>query len=205
MMKGVMMSAVLAVSPPPTTGQSEPAPTVSEAGQQVVTSLVTAGKQAFTSPYTVTVKKIEPIAGSNQVRVTLFVTGDDEPAHDFTETGHQVVTAFLNAGMHANVSGAGTATVQQIEAIEGGDDDSGDDDADENSDADALSGLVANAAAPVAPVAHTERAPAPEAPSALRRSRQQQAGKSLARPSMMIGQISASSRPVRRRSWRDRI
>ena len=126
----------------------EPAPTVSEAGQQVVTSLVAAGKQSFTSPYTVTVKKIEPITGSNQVRVTLFVTGDDEPAHDFTETGQQVVTAFLNAGMRANVSGAGTATVQQIEAIEGGDDDAGDDDADENSDADALSGLVANAAAP---------------------------------------------------------
>ena len=158
MMKGVMMSAVLAVSPPPTAGQSEPAPTVSEAGQQVVTSLVTAGKQTFTSPYTVTVKKIEPIAGSNQVRVTLFVTGDDEPAHDFTETGQQVVTAFLNAGMHANVSGAGTATVQKIEAIEGGDDDSGDDDADDNSDADALSGLVANADAPVPPL--TERASA---------------------------------------------
>ncbi len=66
---------------------------------------MTAGKQAFTSPYTVTVKKIEPIAGSNQVLVTFFVTGEDEPAHDFTETGHQVVTAFLNAGMHANVSG----------------------------------------------------------------------------------------------------
>ena len=164
MMKGVMMSAVLAVSPPPTTGQSEPAPAVSEAGQQVVTSLVTAGKQAFTSPYTVTVKKIEPIAGSNQVRVTLFVTGDDEPAHDFTETGQQVVTAFLNAGMHANVSGAGTATVQKIEAIEGGDDDSGDDDADENSDADALSGLVANADAPGAPVT-PESAPDASAPA----------------------------------------
>jgi hypothetical protein len=161
MMKGVMMSAVLAVSPPPTTGQSEPAPAMSEAGQQVVTSLVTAGKQAFTSPYTVTVKKIEPIAGSNQVRVTLFVTGDDEPAHDFTETGQQVVTAFLNAGMHANVSGAGTATVQKIEAIEGGDDDSGDDDSDENSDADALSGLVANADAPVAPATPSASPSAP--------------------------------------------
>jgi hypothetical protein len=134
---------------------------MSEAGQQVVTSLVTAGKQAFTSPYTVTVKKIEPIAGSNQVRVTLFVTGDDEPAHDFTETGQQVVTAFLNAGMHANVSGAGTATVQKIEAIEGGDDDSGDDDSDENSDADALSGLVANADAPVAPATPSASPSAP--------------------------------------------
>jgi len=85
----------------------------------------------------VTVRKIEPIAGSDQVRVTFFVTGDDEPAHDFTETGRQVVSALLNAGMHANVTGAGTAKVEQIEAVEGGDDDS-----DEDSDTDALSGLV---------------------------------------------------------------
>jgi hypothetical protein len=85
----------------------------------------------------VTVKKIEPVAGSNQVRVTFFITGEDEPAHDFTETGNQVVAALLNGGMHANVSGAGTAKVEKIEAVEGGDDDS-----DEDSDTDALSGLV---------------------------------------------------------------
>ena len=91
-----------------------------------------------------TVKKIEPVAGSNQVRVTFFITGEDEPAHDFTETGNQVVAALLNGGMHANVSGAGTAKVEKIEAVEGGDDDS-DDDSDEDSNTDALSGLVANA------------------------------------------------------------
>lgn len=147
MMKGVMMSATLSVSNAAATGNSEPAPAVAETGNQVVTSLINAGKQAFTSPYTVTVKKIEPVAGSNQVRVTFFVTGDDEPAHDFTETGNQVVTAFLDAGMHANVSGSGTATVEKIEAVEGGDDDA-EDDSDENSDADALSGLVANADSP---------------------------------------------------------
>jgi hypothetical protein len=39
--------------------------------------------------------------------------------------------------MHANVSGAGAAKVEKIEAVEGGDDDS-----DEDSDTDALSGLV---------------------------------------------------------------
>lgn len=154
MMKGVMMSAVLSVSNLPATeqsappaGKSEPADDMTEAGKQAVTSLVSASKQAFTSPYTVTVKKIEPIAGSNQVRVTLFVTGDDEPAHDFTETGKQVVTAFLDAGMHTNTSGAGTATLEQLEAVEGGDDDS-DDDSDEGSDTDALSGLVATADPP---------------------------------------------------------
>lgn len=137
MMKGVMMAATVSVSNVPAAGQTEPAENMTEAGTQVVTSLVDAGKQASTSPYTVTVRKIEPIAGSNQVRVTFFVTGDDEPAHDFAETGHQVVAALLDAGMHANVSGSGTATLEKIEAVEGGDDDSDDD-----SDTDALSGLV---------------------------------------------------------------
>lgn len=171
MMKGVMMTAVLAVSNLPATGQSEPpagqsepSHGVAEAGQKVVTSLVSAGKQALTSPYTVAVKKIEPIPGSNQVRVTFFVTGDDEPAHDFTETGQQVVAALLNAGMHANISGSGTATVQKIEAVEGGDDDS-DDDSDENSDADALSGLVANADPPAASVTPATPSPAPSVDS----------------------------------------
>ena len=131
MMKGVMMTATVSV---PAGGASE----------QAVTSLVNAGKQAYTGPCTVTVKKIEPVAGSDQVRVTFFITGEDEPAHDFTETGNQVVAALLNGGMHANVSGAGAAKVEKIEAVEGGDDDS-DDDSDEDSDADALSGLVANA------------------------------------------------------------
>ncbi len=142
MMKGVMMSATVAVSSKPATGQSEPAENMTEASTQVVTSLVNAGKQTPISPYTVTVRKIEPIAGSNQVRVTFFVTGEDEPAHDFTETGRQVVEALLNAGMHANVSGPGAATVEKIEAVEGGDDDSDDDNSDEATDSDALSGLV---------------------------------------------------------------
>jgi hypothetical protein len=104
---------------------------------QEVTSLLNAGKQAYTGPYTVTVKKVEPIAGSNQIRVTIFVTGEDEPAHDFTETGNQVVAALFSTGMHTLFSGAGSATVEKIEALEGGDDDSGDD-----SDEDALSGLL---------------------------------------------------------------
>lgn len=137
MMKGVMMTATISVS---ASGASQSTANVAEANMQAATSLVNAGKQAYTGPYTVTVKKIEPVAGSNQVRVTLFITGEDEPAHDFTETGNQVVAALLNGGMHANVSGAGVAKVEQIEAVEGGDDDS-----DEDSDADALSGLVANA------------------------------------------------------------
>lgn len=189
MMKGVMMTAMLAVTDIPATGESEPAPAKSEpptgqseaaqgkteAGVQVVKSLVSAGKQAYTSPYTVTVKKIEPIQGSNQVRVTFFVTGEDEPAHDFTETGSQVVAAFLNAGMHANAaassaSGASappTASVQKIEAVEGGDDDS-DEDSDENSDDDALSGLVADADAPTtaAGVQPTAPSAAPTEPTA---------------------------------------
>ena len=173
MMKGVMMSAIVSV-PKAQVGESEPAhaapepgtqpPTqTGQTGAQVVTSLVQAGKQTFTSPYTVTVKKIEPIPNTNQVRITFFVTGEDEPAHDFSETGNQVVAAFLNAGMHANISGAGGASVQKIEAVEGGDDDSddGSDDAsDENSDADALSGLVANADAP-ASAAPTPTPPQP--------------------------------------------
>ena len=146
MMKGVMMAATVSVSNVPATGQTEPAVNMTEASTQVVTSLVDAGKQASTSPYTVTVRKIEPIAGGNQVRVTFFVTGDDEPAHDFTETGRQVVAALLDAGIHTNVSGTGTTTVEKIEAVEGGDDDSDDD-----SDTDALSGLVANADSPATP------------------------------------------------------
>lgn len=168
MMKGVMMSAILTVPNTPHAGESEPAHAAPEpgtqpggqTGTQVVTSLVQAGKQAFTSPYTVTVKKIEPIPNTNQVRVTFFVTGEDEPAHDFTQTGNQVVAAFLNAGMHANVSGVDGTTVQNIEAVEGGDDDS-DDDSDEDSGADALSGLVANADAP----ASSAPTPAPPQPT----------------------------------------
>ncbi len=136
MMKGVMLTATVSVS---ASGTSQSTANMAEASTRTVTSLVEAGKQAYTSPYTVTVKKIEPVGGSNQVRVTFFVSGEDEPAHDFTETGNQVVAALLNAGigMHANVSGAGTAKVEQIEAVEGGDDDSDDD-----SDTVALSGLV---------------------------------------------------------------
>ena len=134
MMKGVMMSAILSVADTPATEQSQAPHAAPAAGAQVVTALVQAGKQAFSSPYAVAVKKIEPIAGSNQVRVMLFVTGEDEPAHDFTETGNQVARAFLDAGMRANGSGAGMVTVGRIEAVEGGDDDSGD--PDENSEAD---------------------------------------------------------------------
>src|SRR5690348_10604957 len=140
MMKGVMMTATISV---PAGGASPSTANTSEANTQAATSLVNAGKQAYTGPYTVTVKKIESVAGSNQVQVTFFITGEDEPAHDFTETGNQVVTALLNGGMHANVSGADTAKVEKIEAVEGGDDDS-DDDSDEDSDTDVLSGLVAN-------------------------------------------------------------
>ena len=147
MMKGVMMTATISV---PASGASQSTTNVAASSTQAATSLVNAGKQAYTGPYTVTVKKIEPVAGSNQVRVTFFITGEDEPAHDFTETGNQVVAALLNGGMHANVSGAGTAKVEKIEAVEGGDFDS-DDDSDQDSDADALSGLVANADSPTIP------------------------------------------------------
>ncbi|HEX5155616.1 MAG TPA: hypothetical protein VFW17_00245 [Ktedonobacterales bacterium] len=159
MMKGVMMTATISVS---ASGASQSTANVAEANMQAATSLVNAGKQAYTGPYTVTVKKIEPVAGSNQVRVTLFITGEDEPAHDFTETGNQVVAALLNGGMHANVSGAGVAKVEKIEAVEGGDDDS-----DEDSDADALSGLVANAdpslsAPPATPSQPTDKSGQPQ-------------------------------------------
>ena len=136
MMKGVMMTATISVA---ASGAGQSTANMAEASTQVVTSFVNAGKQAYASPYTVTVRKIEPVAGSNQVRVTFFVTGEDEPAHDFTETGNQVIAALLNAGMRANISGAGAAKVEQIEAVEGGDDDSDDD-----SDSDALSGLVSD-------------------------------------------------------------
>lgn len=177
MMKGVMMSAIVSVANIPATGQSEPASGKSEPpsgeseatkGQsegsaQVVNSLVSAGKQAYSSPYTVTVKKVEPVAGTNQVKVTFFVTGEDDPAHDFTETGNQVVAAFLNAGMHANVNGSGAATVEKIEAIEGGDDDSGDD-SDEGSSGDALSDATASAAPPATPASAS--APAQPQPAA---------------------------------------
>ena len=176
MMKGVMMSAILSAPNAPHAGESEPShaapepgtPTDGQTGTQMVSSLVQAGRQTFASPYTVTVKKIEPIPNTNQVRVTFFVTGEDAPAHDFTETGNQVVTAFLNAGMkasmHANISGANGVTVQKIEAIEGGDDDSGDD-SDEESDADALSGLAPDAAAPAPTPTQPTSTVTPEAPA----------------------------------------
>jgi hypothetical protein len=164
MMKGVMMTAIVSVANRPGSEQSEPKASASEDssenGSQVVKSLVAAGKQSYSSPYTVTIKKVEPIPGGSQVRVTLFITGDDEPAHDFTETGKQVVTAFLDAGMHTNVAGAGSAKVESIEALEGGDDDS-DDDSDES--ADALSGVLPKAT--LTPPTPPASAPAPQ-PSA---------------------------------------
>lgn len=158
MLKGVMMSVVLSIANAPTDGATA-------ANTQVVNALIDAGKQSFSGPYTVTVKKVEPVAGSNQVQVTFFVTGDDDPAHDFTETGNQVVTAFLNGGMQsvrANVAGAPAATVEKIEAVEGGDDDS-DDDSDSESN-DVLSDVLpaANASSP-SPASTTSTPPTPPA------------------------------------------
>lgn len=164
MMKGVMMSAILSVADTATTGENTSAASAQNADTQPVKSLVMAGKQAYSSPYTVTVKKIAPIAGTDQVRVMLFVTGDDSPGHDFAETGNQVVAAFFDAAIRANGGGAAKATVRKIEAVEGGDDDS--DDSDDDSDTDALSGLVADAEPPTSPTSpQPTSSVTPEAPA----------------------------------------
>ncbi|HEU5347558.1 MAG TPA: hypothetical protein VFU63_02985, partial [Ktedonobacterales bacterium] len=91
----------------------------------------------------------------------LFITGEDEPAHDFAATGNQVAAAFFGAGMRANKSAAGTVVVRKIEAVEGGADDS--DESAENSDADVLSGLATNADSLAAPTSPQPTSPVPPA------------------------------------------
>lgn len=55
------------------------------------------------------------------MRVTLYIEGEDEPAHDFTETGRQVVTDILQAGEMA-YTGPYTVKLEKMEPLEGSDD-----------------------------------------------------------------------------------
>ena len=144
MQKDVIVSAVLA------------APTTAQPRAREVSSLMRVGEQAFASPYTVRVQQIEPIPDTDQVAVTFLVTGEDAPAHEFTETGNQVVAAFLDAAMRANPNSAGGITVQKIEAGGHGADNTIDD----RPGADALSDLAPSAERP----ASATPAPTPLAP-----------------------------------------
>ena len=55
------------------------------------------------------------------MRVTLYIEGDDAPAHDFSQTGADVASKVLAAGIK-NAAGGYTVQVKKIEALEGSDD-----------------------------------------------------------------------------------
>ncbi|HEX6818611.1 MAG TPA: hypothetical protein VF120_09570 [Ktedonobacterales bacterium] len=66
------------------------------------------------------------------MQVQLYITGDDAPAHDFTQTGHDVALQVLQQGLQ-HYSGPYAVQVQKMQPVDGGDDDS-----DEPASGDAL-------------------------------------------------------------------
>lgn len=65
------------------------------------------------------------------MQVQLYITGEDAPAHDFTQTGHDVALQVLQQGLQ-HYSGPYGIQVQKVQPVEGGGDD------DESSSGDAL-------------------------------------------------------------------
>lgn len=65
------------------------------------------------------------------MQVQLYITGEDAPAHDFTQTGHDVALQVLQQGLQ-HYSGPYGIQVQKLQPVEGGGDD------DESSSGDAL-------------------------------------------------------------------
>lgn len=66
------------------------------------------------------------------MQVQLYITGDDAPAHDFSQTGHDIALQLLQQGLQ-HYSGPYAIQVQKVQPVEGGDDDS-----DEPASGDAL-------------------------------------------------------------------
>jgi hypothetical protein len=66
------------------------------------------------------------------MQVQLYITGDDAPAHDFSQTGHDIALQVLQQGLQ-HFSGPYAIQVQKVQPVEGGDDDS-----DEPASGDAL-------------------------------------------------------------------
>jgi hypothetical protein len=56
------------------------------------------------------------------MRVDLYITGEDAPAHDFTQTGREVALDVLRQGLQ-HYQGAYAIQVRQLAPVEGGDDD----------------------------------------------------------------------------------
>jgi hypothetical protein len=61
------------------------------------------------------------------LRVQFYIEGEDEPAHDFTETGEAVLKQVIAGGFEA-FHGPYTIQLLKMELIEGGDEDSNDED-----------------------------------------------------------------------------
>lgn len=57
------------------------------------------------------------------MRVTVYIEGEDAPAHDFTQTGSDLIAKIFAAGVKS-AAGAYTVTVKKVEPLEGSDDDS---------------------------------------------------------------------------------
>lgn len=55
------------------------------------------------------------------LQVKVYIEGEDEPAHDFSKLGQDLLAKVLDAGIKS-AAGPYKITVQKIEALEGSDD-----------------------------------------------------------------------------------
>jgi len=56
------------------------------------------------------------------MRLEIYIEGEDAPAHDFSQTGRDVVLQVLRSGIQ-QTAGAYVVRVRKVEPVEGGGDD----------------------------------------------------------------------------------
>ena len=88
------------------------------------------------------------------MQVQLYISGDDAPAHDFSQTGHDVALQVLQQGLQ-HYGGPYAIQVQKVQPVEGGDDDD-----DEPASGDALNAQPLLSYAPPAGASSGTPAPA---------------------------------------------
>ena len=59
------------------------------------------------------------------MRLEVYIEGEDAPAHDFSQTGRDVVLQVLRSGIQQS-GGSYAVRVRRVEPLEGGGDDDGD-------------------------------------------------------------------------------
>ena len=134
MNKGVALRVQIVIASTPT-ATADP----EQLGPAIATQVLTAGIQAGTAPYKVTLQKPAALAAgaapshSATVSAQLYVAGDAPPADDFVKIGQSVVARLFAAGK-ASYPGPFALTLGAVEALEGSD---ADDDGDDGDDSDA--------------------------------------------------------------------